>query len=117
MNIKSLTKYGIRFITLQILLTYLTIYYFDNYLIPSNDFRLQIDANFFEDRERFSSLIPENLVKIDIFISFFIFLFLLFLYSTKFYTYVNELSFSLDRSFFDEYFSNKGIHISFVKPG
>ncbi len=105
MNIKSLTKYGIRFITLQILLTYLTIYYFDNYLIPSNEFRLQIDANLFEDRERFYSLIPENLVKIDIFISFFIFLFLLFLYSTKFYTYVNELSFSLDRSFFDEYFS------------
>ena len=105
MNIKSLTKYGIRFITLQILLTYLTIYYFDNYLIPSNEFRLQIDANLFEDRNRFYSLIPENLVKIDIFISFFIFLFLLFLYSTKFYTYVNELSFSLDRSFFDEYFS------------
>ncbi len=105
MNFKSLTKYGIRFITLQFLLTYLTIYYFDKFLIPSNEYRLQIDANLYEDRERFFSLIPENFVKIDIFISFFIFLFLLFLYSTKFYTYVNELSFSLDRNFFGEYFS------------
>ncbi len=105
MNIKSLTKYGIRFITLQLLLSYLTVYYFDNFLIPSNSYRLQIDANLNEDRERFFSLIPENLVKIDIFITFFIFLFLLFLYSTKFYTYVNELSFSLDKNFFDEYFS------------
>ena len=32
-------------------------------------------------------------------------MFLILLYSTKFYTYVNELSFSLDRSYLDEYFS------------
>ena len=32
-------------------------------------------------------------------------MFLTFLYSTKFYTYVNELTFSLDRNYLDEYFS------------
>ena len=105
MNLKSLIKYSFRFLFLQILLTSLTIYYFDNFLVPSNDYRLQIDANLLEDKERFYSFIPEAFIKIDIFIGVFIFVFLIFLYSTKFYTYVNELSFSLDRNFFDEYFS------------
>ena len=91
--------------SLQLILTSLTIYYFDNFLVPSNDYRLQIDANLLEDKERFYSFIPESLIKIDIFIGIFIFVFLVFLYSTIFYTYVNELSFSLDKNFFDEYFS------------
>ena len=105
MNLKSLIKYSFRFFFLQLILTSLTIYYFDNFLVPSNDYRLQIDANLLEDKERFYSFIPESLIKIDIFIGIFIFVFLVFLYSTKFYTYVNELSFSLDKNFFDEYFS------------
>ena len=105
MNVKSFAKYGFRFLFLQLTLTFLTIYYFDNFLVPSNDYRLQIDANLLEDKERFYAFIPESLIKIDIFIAIFIFVFLIFLYSTKFYTYVNELSFSLDRNFFDEYFS------------
>ena len=33
------------------------------------------------------------------------FVFLIILYSTKFYTYVNELSYSLDRNYIDEYIS------------
>tara|TARA_X000000368_G_scaffold11042_1_gene8855 strand:- start:785 stop:2224 length:1440 start_codon:yes stop_codon:yes gene_type:complete len=105
MKINSLVKYSIRFLTLQFVLTYLTIYYFDNFLVPSNDYRLQIDANLIEDKERFYPFIAEEFIKIDIFISLFIFAFLVFLYSTKFYTYVNELSFSLDKNFYDEYFS------------
>ncbi len=105
MNYSSLLKYFIRFFILQTLLTTLTIYYFNNFLIPSNDYRLQIDANLLEDKNRFFYLLSDEYVKIDLFIGFFIFLFLIFLYSTRFYTYVNELSFSLDRNFFDEYFS------------
>ena len=105
MNVKSFIKYSLRFLFLQLLLTSLTIYYFDNFLVPSNDYRLQIDANLLEDKERFYSFVPESFIKIDIFIGVFIFIFLIFLYSTKFYTYVNELSFSLDKNFFDEYFS------------
>ena len=53
MKLNSILKYSIRFFTLQALLTFLTIYYFDNFLVPSNDYRLQIDANLLEDKERF----------------------------------------------------------------
>ena len=105
MKLNSILKYSIRFLLLQSLLTFLTIYYFDNFLLPSNEFRLQIDANLLEDKNRFYPFVSESLIKIDIFIALFIFIFLVFLYSTKFYTYVNELSFSLDKNFYDEYFS------------
>ena len=114
MTFNRLLKYILRFLFLQSLLTYISIYYFDNYLIPDNDlypdqegytFRNQIDANLFEDASRFFPFIDKNFIKIDIFIGLFIFMFLTFLYSTKFYTYVNELTFSLDRNYLDEYFS------------
>lgn len=105
MKYTSLIKYGLRFITLQTILTFLTTFYFDNFLIPSISYRLQIDANLIEDKNRFFSILPDNFVKIDLFIAVFIFLFLIFLYSTKFYTYVNELSFSMDKNYLDEYFS------------
>tara|TARA_Y100000816_G_scaffold286171_1_gene266898 strand:- start:565 stop:2004 length:1440 start_codon:yes stop_codon:yes gene_type:complete len=105
MKIKSFVKYGLRFLILQGILTSLTIFYFDNFLIPSNDYRLQIDANLIEDKNRFYSFIADEFIKIDIFIILFIFIFLIILYSTNFYTYVNELSFSLDKNFFGEYFS------------
>ena len=59
MNVKSFAKYGFRFLFLQLTLTLLTIYYFDNFLVPSNDYRLQIDANLLEDKERFYAFIPE----------------------------------------------------------
>tara|TARA_B100001996_G_scaffold370715_1_gene345303 strand:- start:903 stop:2369 length:1467 start_codon:yes stop_codon:yes gene_type:complete len=114
MTINRLLKYIFRFLFLQSILTYTTIHYFDNFLIPNIDlypnldgytFRNQIDANLFEDAARFFPFVNESFIKIDIFIGLFIFLFLTFLYSTKFYTYVNELTFSLDRNYLDEYFS------------
>ena len=114
MNFSRLIKYAFRFIVLQATLTYITIFYFNNLLIPSNDlfpdqkgftFRNQIDNNLFEDATRFFPFINENLINLEVFLFLFIFVFLIFLYSTKFYTYVNELSFSLDRSYIDEYFS------------
>ena len=114
MRIKSFVKYILRFLFLQSLLTYITIYYFDNFLIPDSDmyedlkgftFRNQIDANLFEDASRFLPFIDKSLIRIDIFLALFIFFFLIFLFSTKFYTYVNELSFSIDRNYSDEYLS------------
>ena len=113
MKISSYIKYSLRFLFLQITLTYLSIFYFNNYLISKsfcelcvgNNFLMQINNNLWEDRNRFFTFIPEQYVQIEIFISIFIFLFLIVLYSTKFYTYVNELSFSLDRNYIDEYVS------------
>jgi hypothetical protein len=111
---KKFLKYSIRFLFLQSLLTYLVTVYFDKFLIPNIDiyqnqpgftFRDQINLNLLEDAQRFFPWIDESFIKIDFSIAIFIFIFLIFLYSTKFYTYVNELSFSLDRSYLDEYFS------------
>ena len=113
MRLGSYVKYSVRFLFLQILLTYLTINYLNSYLISKNfceqcvgnSFLIQINNNLWEDRNRFFSFIPEQYINIDIFIAVFIFVFLVILYSTKFYTYVNELSFSIDRNYFDEFIS------------
>ena len=110
MNIKRLFKYLIRFLMLQITLTAVTIYYFDRFLMNEYvDGYLIIINNLLEDRDRFYPFIQNDLIKIDIYLAIFIFLFLVGLYSTKFFTYVNELTFSIDKKFFDEYFK----HISF----
>ena len=114
MNVSRLLKYAARFIILQAILTSTTIFYFNNFLIPSIDlfpdqkgftFRDQINNNLYEDASRFFPFLNENLITIEVFLSLFIFVFLIFLYSTKFYTYVNELSFSLDNNYLGEYFS------------
>ena len=54
MGYKKLLKYGIRFLFLQITLTFITILYFDNLLIKNypDAGKILID-NLFEDRERF----------------------------------------------------------------
>ena len=62
---------------------------------------MQINNNLWEDRNRFFSFVPERYTEVEYFIAFFIFVFMIILYSTKFYTYVNELSYSLDRSYLD----------------
>ena len=113
MKLTSLAKYSVRFLFLQIVLTYTSIYYFNNFLIPTkfcelcsgNSFRMQINNNLWEDRNRFFNFVPERYTEIEYFIGFFVLIFLIILYSTKFYTYVNELSYSLDRSYLDEYIS------------
>ena len=75
----------------------------DNFLI--GDYRdgfLIISRNLLEDKNRFMSFIPNSFIKIDIMLAIFIFIFLLILYSTKFYSYVNELNFTVDKGFLDE---------------
>jgi len=105
-KIKSFLKYTIRFVILQIVLTFITIYYFDRFLMNEyQDGYLIIIQNLIEDRDRFYPYISNSFIKIDIYIAIFIFLFLIVLYSTKFFTYVNELTFTIDKNFLDEYFS------------
>lgn len=111
MKIKSYFKYAVRFLFLQIVLTSTSIFYFENYLISKSEcaycieksFRMQVDYYLLDDKARFLSFVDDRYVTLFSVLALFIFIFLVILYSTKFYTYVNELTFSLDRSYLDEY--------------
>jgi len=113
MKIKSYLKYAVRFLFLQVLLTFTSIFYFENYLISKSEcaycieksFRLQVDYYLLDDKSRFLSFVDDRYLTLFSVLALFIFIFLVILYSTKFYTYVNELTFSLDRSYLDEYMS------------
>ena len=113
MKIKSYFKYAVRFLFLQIVLTSTSIFYFENYLISKSEcaycieksFRMQVDYYLLDDKARFLSFVEDRYVTLFSVLALFIFIFLVILYSTKFYTYVNELTFSLDRSYLDEYIS------------
>ena len=105
-NVKiNLFKYIIRFTFLQIVITYLTIWFFDNFIIFSAEDKFQLYLNLIEDRNRFIPFIPLNLISVDTVLSLICFLFLVILYSTKFYTYVNELDFAYERNYIDEFLS------------
>ena len=106
MNIKHLSRYMLRFLFLQISLTWMTIWYFDNFLI--GDYIKGYDIiiyNLREDRLRFYNFLNYDFVKIDIYLAIFVFLFLTALYTSNFYSYVNELAFSTNKGLFDEFFS------------
>ena len=104
MKLNNIFKYLFRFALLQTILTSLTIFYFDSYLISNQEFKQIIYQNLLEDNQRFFPLIRYEFITVDTFLSIMIFFFLIILYSTKFYTYVNELSFSVNRNLLDEYF-------------
>ncbi len=104
MKLNNIIKYLFRFALLQTILTSLMIFYFDNFLISNQEFKQVIYENLLADTERFLPLIPYELISVDTFFVILVFIFLIILYSTKFYTYVNELSFSLNRNLLDEYF-------------
>ena len=97
-------KYFFRFIFLQIFLSSFTIFYFDKFLIGNytDGFNI-IVRNLLEDRDRFYPFVTNNFIKIDIFLIIFVFLFLIALYASKFYSIVNELSFTVDKGLFDEF--------------
>ena len=105
-RINTLFKYLFRFVILQVTLTLLTIWYFDNFLIGDYfDGFIFISENLLEDKSRFYPFVPNDFIKIDIYLAIFIFVFLIFLYLSKFYSYVNELTFSANKGLFDEFFS------------
>ncbi len=104
MNLKNLIKYFVRFLFLQLLISFSTIWYFDNFVFLGPDHKFQIYLNLVEDQERFYNFIPLSWITIDGLIIALITFFLVILYSTKFYTYVNELDFSYENKYFDDYF-------------
>ena len=101
----NLIKYLVRFLFLQTAITAITIWYFDNFLISSTFDKFDLYLNLVEDRNRFMTFIPLNIITVDSVLVLIVFLFLIVLYSTKFYTYVNELDFSYERKYFDEFFN------------
>ena len=103
MNLKNIIKYLIRFLFLQSVISFVTIWYFDNFVFFNAEHKFQIYLNLVEDQERFYSFIPISWITIDALIIFLVTLFLIILYSTKFYTYVNELDFSYENKFVDDY--------------
>ena len=104
MKLTNLLKYTLRFTFLTAILTVFTIYYFDNFLISNPEFKEVIYINILEDVQRFTPFINNELITVDGFLIIMIITFLIILYSTKFYTYVNELTFSINKNLFDEYF-------------
>ncbi len=103
MDLKNLIKYLVRFLFLQGLISFVTIWYFDKFVFFSADHKFEIYLNLVEDQERFYNFVPIRWVTIDGLIVFLVTLFLIILYSTKFYTYVNELDFSYENKTFDDY--------------
>ncbi len=104
MNFLSLIKYVVRFTFLQVIITSVFIWYFDAFLIISQEQKFNLYLNLVEDRDRFLEFIPLKFITVDLILGIIVFLFLVVLYSTKFYTYVNELDYSYDRSYLDEFF-------------
>jgi lipopolysaccharide/colanic/teichoic acid biosynthesis glycosyltransferase len=104
MQLKILLKYFIRFVFLQLLIFFTTIWYFDKFVFINSEHKFSIYLNLIEDRERFYSFIPISWVTIDALIFMLVFVFLTILYSTRFYTYVNELDFSYENRYLDDYF-------------
>jgi len=104
MKFNNLIKYALRFIFLQGFLSFFIIFYFENFLISSQDFKQTIYQNLVQDTNRFLPFINIEIISVDVFLSVMVFFFLIILYSTKFYTYVNELSYSINKNLLDEYF-------------
>ena len=73
-------------------------------MISNDGFKQIIYLNLVEDIHRFLPFINSNSISVDAVLVLLVFIFLIILYSTKFYTYVNELTFSLNKNLLDEYF-------------
>ena len=104
MGLFNLSKYLLRFLFLQSIITFITIWYFDIFLIGEYVSGYDIIIrNLLEDRVRFYEFIPYNFIKIDIYLALFVFVFLIILYSTDFYSYANDLVLTTNKGFFDEF--------------
>lgn len=104
MSFNKLSKYLFRFLILQSTLSFVTIYFFDNYLVWNQKFKEEIYKNIIEDKNRLLPSINDEFISVDGLLIAIIFIFLIILYSTNFYTYVNELTFSVNRNLLGEFF-------------
>ena len=64
MKLNNIIKYLFRFALLQTILTSLTIFYFDNYLISNQEFKQKIYENLLADTERFYLLFHMILLRL-----------------------------------------------------
>ena len=103
MKINNFIKYFLRFSFLQIVISYTTIWYFDKYTFIGPEHKFNIYLKVVEDYERFYSFFPLSWVTIDAVFVLITLIFLIILYTTKFYTYVNELDFAYDNRYLDDY--------------
>ena len=103
MKIKNILKYITRFVFLQSLIFFVTTWYFDNFVFINSEHKFEIYLSLVEDRERFYDFLPLSWLTIDGLFFVLVLVFLIILYSTKFYTYVNELDFSYKNSYLDDY--------------
>ena len=101
---QNIFKQIIRFITVQFILTVITILYFDNFLIGDYlDGFIIILENLLEDKNRFYPFIKTEYVKLDFYIALYILIFMILLQSSNFYNYSNDFEFKKSKSYFDEY--------------
>ena len=103
MKINSYFKYLLRFTFLLVVISYTTIWYFDKYTFINADHKFSIYLKIIEDYQRFYNFFPISWITLDTIFVLITVIFLALLYSTKFYTYVNELDFSYDNKYFDDY--------------
>jgi hypothetical protein len=99
-SFKSLVKYLIRFFFILISTNYVTIWYFDRFLILNENDKYLIYLNQIEDWNRFYSFVPESLITVDFFLILIVSIFISLLFATKFYTYVNELTLTLNKNYY-----------------
>lgn len=104
MSILNLFKYFLKFLIIQLLSIGISLWYFDYFLVnKTTTTKYNIYLNLIEDWSRFFNFIPESLITVDLFFSLVIFTFIFFLFSTKFFTYVNELTLTVDKNFLGEF--------------
>ena len=64
MKINNILKYFVRLMFLQFLITFFTIWYFDNFVFLSKEHKYNIYLKLVEDRERFYNIIPLSWITI-----------------------------------------------------
>ena len=103
MKFINLARYVLRFIFLQTVISFVLIWYFDKFLIINSQQKYLIYLSLVDDWNRFFSFFPLQLVTVDTVLFLIVLVFLVTLYSTKFYTYVNELTYTFRKNYFDEF--------------
>ena len=103
MKLNSIVKYFLRFAFLQIIISTTIIWYFDKFVFLGVNHKFEIYLKIVEDYERFYKFFPISWITVDAVFFIVTFLFLILLYTTKFYTYVNELDFSYENKYLDDY--------------
>ena len=103
MNFKSVVKYSVRFLFLLSIVYISTINFFDKFVYINFEQKFEFYLKLVEDRNRFYEFIPLSWITVDGLFFILIFIFLIILFTTKFYTYVNELDFVYNKKYFDEY--------------